>query len=162
MYGYLVGLELLVVAVLNLVVTGGAGAPRHQPVLLEYGGIAATAVYVGLLQVRNRTLTGLVALLVAFVVAELPKVPNRLTVTHLIAMVIAFVYALLITQRQRKAVGLTARRTRAGRATAGTDRPVSARSSRRPSEPARPTGPQRSARYTPPKSKRTTGGRRTR
>lgn len=162
MYGYLVGLELLVVAVLNLVVTGGAGAPKHPPMALEYGGIAVSAVFVGLLQIRNRTLTGFAALAAAYVVAGLPKVPNRLNVTHLIAIAIALVYAILITQRQRKAMGVTARRTRRGGGGAGTGRPASSRSSRRPPEPARSTGPQRSARYTPPKSKRTAGARRTR
>lgn len=168
MYGYLVGLELLVVAVLNLVVTGGAGAPKHPSTDLEYGGLVAAAVFVGLLQLRNRTVTGFAALGATYVVAGLPRVPTRLNVAHLVAIAVSLVYALLITQRQRKATGMSARRGRrgGGRAAvggggAGGTRPAAGRS-RRSAEPARPAGPQRSARYTPPKAKRATGSRRAR
>lgn len=157
MYGYLVGLELLVVAVLNLVVTGGAGAPKHPSTTLEYAGLAASVVFLGVLQVRNRTLTGFVALGAAFFVT-LPKVPSRLSVAHICALAIPLAYALIITQRQRKAVGMSARRGRRRASAASSSRP--SRRAQRARKAPEPTGPQRNARYTPPKAKRPTGGRR--
>lgn len=167
LYGYVVGLELLVVAILNIVITKGKGAPAHPQTGLQILAVAAPLVFVGLLQLRNRTIAGFSAIVAAFFVT-LPKVPNSLSVAHVFALAIPLAYGLIITQRQRRAIGNTARRggraSRAsskdvaqggsarttGSAEARTDR----RRGRKKGQDAVPTGPRPNARYTPPKAKR--------
>ena len=171
LYGYVVALELLVVAVLNLTVRTGAGAPAHPQTALQIVGIAASVALVGVLQLRSRTIAGFGAIVAAFFVT-LPKVPNSLSLAHILALAVPLIYGLVLTQRQRRAIGSVRGNRRGGGRTAGGEsagggrRGGSAVASRRdrtaPSGRGRrgraaapePSGPRPNARYTPPKAKR--------
>lgn len=156
LYGYVVGLELLVVAVLNMTVTGGKGAPAHPQTGLQLVGIVASLAFFAVLQLRNRTIVGFAAIVDAFFVT-LPRVPNSLGVAHVLALAIPLGYGLIITQRQRRAMGNATRgrrRAEGGRRAGTSPAPESRRRRRAAKTAPQPTGPQPSARYTPPKSKR--------
>ena len=150
LYGYVVALELVVVGVLNLTVTSGAGAPTHPSTALGAVGVAAAISLFGFLQTRNRVIVAFAVIVAAFFV-NLPKVPNSLAIAHVFALAFPFAYSLVLTQRHRKRMKgeLQAARTR---------RPATppARRSRRnaKTDTAQPSGPRLSARYTPPKTKR--------
>ncbi len=150
LYGYVVALELVVVGILNLTVTSGAGAPTHPSTALGAVGVAGAISLFGFLQTRNRVLVAFAVIVAAFFV-NLPKVPNSLAVAHVFALAFPFAYSLVLTQRHRKRMKgeLQAARTR---------RPATppARRSRRnaKTDAAQPAGPRPSARYTPPKTKR--------
>ncbi|HET6966076.1 MAG TPA: hypothetical protein VFH58_14975 [Acidimicrobiales bacterium] len=161
LYGYVIGLELLVVAILQMVVRGGKGAPAHPQTGLQIVAIAVSVAFFGVLQLRNRTIVGFAAIIAAFFVT-LPRVPNSLGVVHIFALVFPLAYGLIISQRQRKEMMAAARNGRGARAGGGSRREraradaVARRSDRRRgkgAEPA-PSGPRPSARYTPPKAKR--------
>ena len=166
-YGYAIGIELLVVAILNLVIRTGAGAPAHPQTTLEVIGVVASLGYTALISTRNRTVVGLAAIAAAFFVT-LPKAPNSLYLAHLLALIFPLVYGILITQRQRKAISRTlggrrgaARTGMAARARqrdeqrdqARKGRPAQARRGGRVQPPPQ-SGPRRNSRYTPPKAKR--------
>lgn len=163
LYGYVVGLELLVIAILNLVVRHGAGAPAHPETALQVVGVVATVAFMGLISVRNRTVAGLAAIFAAFFVT-LPKAPNSLEPAHILALVFPLIYGLLITQRQRRAVSRTlggrrggARTGTAARARQRDDARAgrgASRTGNRRGQPAAAAGPRPNARYTPPKAKR--------
>ncbi|MDA8047377.1 MAG: hypothetical protein M0Z30_19430 [Actinomycetota bacterium] len=168
MYGYVVGLELLTVGILNLVVRHGAGAPAHPQTALQVVGVAASIAFMGLISVRNRTVAGLAAIFAAFFVT-LPRPPNSLQAAHILALVFPLIYGVLITQRQRRAVSRTlggrrgaARTGMAARARQRDDQQAQARGGERRGRSRRggkgndtaPAGPRPSARYTPPKAKR--------
>ena len=170
LYGYVVGLELVVIAILTLAIHGGKGAPKHPQTALQIAGLVASVAYFAVLQRRSRTLTAFAAIVAAFIIT-LPAVPDALRSTRVFVLAIPLAYGLIITQRQRKATGLTMRGTRknpgaAGRA-ASPSRGDSSAKSRPPARgrraqpaPPAPTGPRASSRYTPPNPKR--GGTRTR
>lgn len=169
LYGYVVGLELLVVAILNVVITKGKGAPTHPQTGLQIIAIVVPLVFIGLLQLRNRTIAGFAAIVAAFFVT-LPKVPNALAVAHVFALAIPLAYGLLITQRQRRALGTSMRRGgrrqagqagqggQAGQAQGrGGQTPAKSSTERRRGRKKgqdEPSGPKPNARYTPPKAKR--------
>lgn len=167
LYGYVVGLELLVVGILNATVTTGKGAPAHPSTGLAAAGIAAAVAFFGVIQTKNRTFVGLAAIVAAFF-ATLPKVPNSLGVAHIFALAIPLAYGLIITQRQRRAIldaNKAGRRTRRGAGAGAGDRTRAATGGRarrgdRGRQPTVPAGPRPSARYTPPKSRRTKGSAR--
>lgn len=152
LYGYVVALELVVVGILNLTITSGAGAPTHPSTALGAVGVAAAISLFGFLQTKNRVLVAFAVIAVAFLV-NLPKVPNSLALAHVFALAFPFAYSLILTQRHRKRMKghLEAARTR---------RVVASQSqrSRRKDKGAiaQPGVPRPSARYTPPKSKRAT------
>jgi hypothetical protein len=155
LYGIAVGVELLVVAVLNLTIQGGAGAPKSPDDTLMVIGVAGAALYLASLALRHRTVAAFGAIIAAYLVT-LPRVPNRLSVAHLVALLAPVIYGLLLAQRQRKAakaavVGRPAR-TRSPRGPAPERRPSRTRSAPARSRP--------SGRYTPPKPKRAAPGRR--
>ena len=162
LFGYVVGVALVVVAILNLTVTHGTGAPAHPQTTLEAVGVAASLAFFGAIQTKNRMIAGFGAILAAFFVT-LPRVPNSLSVAHIIALVLPMAYGLIITQRQRREMPRPARAKR-GAAVADTKggRPGKARAGatpatgrrRRGKHPEPVNGPQPSARYTPPKAKR--------
>jgi hypothetical protein len=164
MYGYLVAAELLVVAILNLTDTHGAGAPAHPEKLLSAVGIlAAVAVAATIRFTRHRMVVGFVTIAAAFVVS-LPKVPSSLSVVHVITIAIPLIYAFILTQRQNKARMAEIKQARAGGSAAGraggraaggsrSATPASRRERRRGGG-EQPTGPKASSRYTPPKPKR--------
>ena len=167
LYGYVVGLELLAMAIVQIVVRGGKGAPAHPQTTLQIVAIVAALAFFGILQVRNRTIVGFAAIIAAFFVT-IPRVPNALGAAHIFTLVVPLAYGLIISQRQRKAMMAAARAGRGGGGRAGgVSRREAARSeaaSRRADRrrggkgaESQPTGPRPSARYTPPKAKRATG-----
>ena len=167
LYGYVVGLELLVVSVLNLTVTHGPGAPAHPQTTLAALGVAASIAFFAVIRLKNRMAAGFGAIVAAFFVT-LPRVPNSLSIAHIFALVIPMAYGLIITQRQRRDTPKVARgargRAAAGKSSAGKPSAGAAgtagggrRRGKKGSEPV--SGPRPSARYTPPKSKRKSSGR---
>lgn len=168
LYGYVVGLELLVVSVLNLTVTHGPGAPAHPPTTLAAVGVAASIALFAVVRLKNRMAAGFGAIVAAFFVT-LPRVPNSMSIAHIFALVIPMAYGLIITQRQRRDTPKLARgaarggrggsaRSSAGAAGAGGAGAGGGR--RRGKKNAEAvSGPRPSARYTPPKSKRKSSGR---
>ena len=160
LYGAVVALELIVIAVLNLTVTTGKGAPSHSQTTLSVVGLACAMGFGALILTRNRMVVAFAAIAAGFFVT-LPKVPDRVTVFHLFGLVFPLVYAFVLTQRQRKdsaalnkakAAGGGARLTPSeSRARAQADR--RGRRSRR-SKASQPAGPAPNRRYTPPKPKR--------
>ncbi len=164
LYGYVVGAELLVVAILNLVVRSGPDAPAHPGTVLEVIAVVAALAFFAVLQTRNRTVVGLGAIVGAFFVT-IPKVPNSLAAPHILALVVPLVYGLVLTQRQRRAIGKTVRERRRGAARrSSADRSPDAergrtdrsRRDRGRGGRAAPTasGARPNGRYTPPKTKR--------
>lgn len=153
-YGYVVLLELVAVAVINLAVTHGAGAPKHSQTLMSVIGLAAAAVYAGTLQTRNRFIVGFAAILTAFVVS-IPQVPNSVKLYHVFGLVIPLVYALILTQRQRKAALAQVRKGKAAAPKKAADRRADAIARRQDRKRGSvPSGPAASRRYTPPRAKR--------
>ena len=173
LYGYVVALELLVVAILNIVITKGKGAPAHPQTGLQIIGVAAPLVLVGVIQTRNRTIVGFAAIVAAFFVT-LPKVPTSLAIPHVLALAVPLAYGLIITQRQRRAVGNAARKgsrvgangnARSSRGQGTTDAGAGRRRGRKAGKGGKeevPQGPRPNARYTPPKAKRAPQGKATR
>jgi hypothetical protein len=156
LYGVVVGLELLVVAILNLAVQGGAGAPKHPDTLIMVLGVAVSVGFIGLLALRNRTVASFGAIGAAFFVT-LPKVPSSLSLAHIMALLVPLAYALIITSRQRKmAKGAL---QRGGRRAPRMSESRQSRATRsRNTTTARPAakaaGRPTSGRYTPPKARR--------
>lgn len=152
LYGYVIGLELLAVAVLTVLVRHGTGAPRHLSTADEVEmalGFAATVAYVALLRLRNRTVATFGAIVAAYVLALVPG-PNWLREAHTLAVLPPFVYAIVVFQRQRKALkAVGANRGRAGRSRPAPDRAAAQRGRSAPA-----SSPRRTGRYTPPKAKR--------
>jgi hypothetical protein len=159
MYGYIVGLELIVVSILNLVVTHGKGAPAHPSTGLAVVGLVASIAATALVRTHHRLIVPFALIVAAFFVT-LPRVPDSLSSVHILALIIPVIYALVVTQRQRKA---TQALTRAGRSTTAKSTPAKSTPAQRGTGGAgrrragkqggTPTGPAASRRYTPPKSK---------
>jgi uncharacterized membrane protein YccC len=153
LWGYAVAVLLVVVAVLDLTVTTGAGAPKHPTTWTPAAGLVLALVLAGTMRYRSRLLSPFVAIFAAFFVT-LSKGPRVLGFPHILALVVAVGFALLVSMRQRKdQKALTPNMTAADRREA-----ADARRRRRKGEPEPPPGPKRpppSARYTPPKSKTT-------
>jgi hypothetical protein len=145
MYGYVVALELIVVAILELTVTHGKGAPVHPDTALAAGGLGASVVLLGIIAARkNRTLIALATILAALVV-DLPAVPDRLALTKLFAVFIPLAYGIILIRRRTKSA--TARQR------AGLDPEGPRRTSNRTGK-APVAKPVTTGRYTPPKAKR--------
>jgi hypothetical protein len=159
LYGYLVALELVLVSILNLTVTHGKGAPAHPSTGLSTVGLVASLLLVALVRIRHRLIVPFAAIVAAFFVTTLPKVPNSLSVAHLLGLVIAAVYAFVLTQRQRKAAAALTKKGGAAAAKSPAAKPSTERrpdsaNRRRGRQQAVPAGPAASRRYTPPKPKR--------
>ncbi len=168
LYGYVVALELVVIAIINLTDTHGKGAPAHPDTTLSIIGLVASAGIVGVIvATRHRFVVGFYAMAAAFLVTT-PKVPDSLALTHLLAIAMPVVYALILTQRQNRArlalvkgrrqVDASARPP-ARRRTTAAERRAELEARRRQRQSRRgdknePTGPARNRRYTPPKPKR--------
>jgi hypothetical protein len=158
MYGYIVMLQLIAVAIINLVVTHGAGAPKHSQTVVSLIGLIAALVFGATIQTRNRFIVGFSCIGAAFVIASLPQVPNSVKPYHLFGLIIPLIYALLLTQRQRKASMALARSGKAPPVQTPAERraeAVARRQQRRQGKKGQaPGGPTPSRRYTPPKAKR--------
>jgi hypothetical protein len=171
MYGYLVALELVVVAIVNLTVTHGAGAPKSPQTTLSLIGLVASIALVAIVRTGNRMVVSLAAIGAAFFVT-LPAVPNSVRSVHLLALIIPVIYAFILTQRQRRATTALARAGRTARASQSQGQAQgqskaaptkAAAGGRGPADPGRrrsrkkgaaQAGPVASRRYTPPKPKR--------
>jgi hypothetical protein len=160
LYGYLVGLELIAVSIVNLVVTHGKGAPAHPSTGLALIGLVASIAATALVRTHHRLIVPFALIVAAFFVT-LPRGPDSLGPAHIFALIIPVVYAFVVTQRQRKASqaltragrsgavkATTAKSTPAGRGAEGAGR----RRGRK--QAVASTGPTASSRYTPPKPKR--------
>jgi len=168
LYGYVVALELVVIAIINLTDTHGKGAPAHPDTTLSIVGLVASAAMVAVIAItRNRFFVGFYSMAAAFVVST-PKVPNSLELTHLLGIAMPVVYALILTQRQNRARLARAKGGRqqvSGPARSKTaferraERQAQLQARRRQRQRSRgdanlTTGPAGNRRYTPPKPKR--------
>ncbi len=165
-WGYVVAGALIVVAILNLTVTHGAGAPKHPNTTLALVGLVAAIALVPIIRTHHRFIVPLAAIGAAFFVTLPSQVPNSVRSVHIVALVIPVVYAFVLTQRQRRAATAQARAGRASSAraaaTKGTAAPPGAGArragDRKPRRGRRSganqIGPAASRRYTPPKPKR--------
>lgn len=153
-WGYAVAALLGVVAILNLVVTKGPQAPAHPDTALSAAGVAGAIALAGVVSTRNRMFAGMGAILASFLVYY-PRVPTTLTIPHLLALVAPIAFGLIVTGRQRRLMTSQIKTARTRRA----DRPAgrAAGGGKRGKAPAPTTGPRPSARYTPPKPKKTSG-----
>ncbi|MBO0729327.1 MAG: hypothetical protein J2P57_08720 [Acidimicrobiaceae bacterium] len=152
-YGFVVAGIIAVVAVLNMAVTTGRGAPHNPPYLLSGIGLALSAAVVGLLLARRRMLAPFAAVAAAFCVTY-GRTPNSLEVPHFVAIIAPVVWAFWITQRSNKA--MRAQRMEAARAKKEARQATRGQSGRqaggrRGKKEPEPTGPAANRRYTPPK-----------
>lgn len=155
-YGIGVALILLVVAVLNLAVRHGPGAPKHPQTGLAIVGLVAALAVFPVLLTRNRFIAPFAAVIAAFFVT-LPSGPNSVKSVHVLAIVFPLVYALVLTQRQRKLAMAAARSKAASRqaaGAAGSSSSASPRGGRRRKSEPMAVGPSANRRYTPPKAKK--------
>ena len=152
-YGIAVAAILVVIAVLNLVIRHGAGAPKHPQTGLAVIGLIASLAVFPLLRTRNRFIVPFAALVAALLVS-LPSGPNQVKSLHALVIIFPFAYALLLTQRQRKAAMAQARLKAANRSAnqPATGSAPTRGGRRRKAE--QPSGPTANRRYTPPKPKR--------
>ena len=151
-YAVGVAVILLVVAVLNFAIRHGKGAPKHPSTGLEAIGLVAALAVFPLLRTKNRFIVPFGAVIAAFFVT-LPSGPNSVKSLHVLAIIFPLAFALVLTQRQRKAALATAR-SRAASRPAGTTSPPRAQRSGRKRKEEQPAGPTANRRYTPPKAKR--------
>lgn len=152
-YGYVVALELIVVAILELTITHGKGAPKHPQTALAVGGLAVSVVLLVIIALRkNRTLVAF-ATIVAALVVDLPGVPDRLALSKIFAVFIPLAYGIILIRRRSKSA---AARQRAGLDPEGPRRSPE-KASRAPAAKTVATG-----RYTPPKAKREDAGKKRR
>lgn len=156
LYGHLVAGALIAVAIANFVIRHGTGAPKHPQTTLSIIGLVAAVALLPVLRTRNRFIAPFAAVIAAFFVT-FPRGPSRLQSLHVIAIIVPLVWALLLTQRQRKAAMAQAKARGAARsAERSTERPRRRKSRRGKDteEEVRSRVPERNRRYTPPKAKR--------
>jgi hypothetical protein len=157
LYGFIVFVELVIIAVINLTVTTGKGAPAHPQTTTSIIGLAGAFGFGAVLLTRHRMYVSFAAIGAAFFVT-LPRVPDRVTIYHLFGLVFPLVFAFLLTQRQRKAqAALTKNRPKgSGPGRTASDRRTAGQPERRGrrAKTPEPTGPAANRRYTPPKPKR--------
>jgi hypothetical protein len=150
LFGYGVAAVLVIVAVLDLTITTGSGAPKHHSASEPVIGLLLAGVLAVSLRWRNRLVSPFIAIFAAFFVT-LAKAPSALSIPHIIALVVAVGFAVQLSVRQRrdqKALGpaMSPAERRAA---------ADARRRRRKGEPEPAPGikrPPPNARYTPPKS----------
>ena len=151
-YALGVAVILLVVAVLNFAIRHGKGAPKHPSTGLEVLGLVAALAVFPLLRTNNRFIVPFGSVVAAFFVT-LPSGPNSVKSLHVLAIIFPLAFALVLTQRQRKAALANARSGAASRSSATSAPPRTPRSGRRRKQ-EEPSGPTANRRYTPPKPKR--------
>lgn len=152
LYGQLVAAVLIAVAIANFVIRHGAGAPKHPQTGLQILGLLTAVALVPIMFTRNRFIAPFAAVIAAFFVT-FPTGPSTVRSLHVVAIIFPLIYALLLTQRQRKAAIAQAK---AGAATRqpSQGRRRRSRRSKESDEVDKPRAPQPSRRYTPPKDKR--------
>jgi hypothetical protein len=97
-YGYLVVVEMVVVAVLQLVIRTGPGAPKHPNTFLEVAALVVAAAQFGVIRSKNRTFTAL-GVIVSGLLIDIPTVPNRLVYAKLFAVLIPLIYGFVLMRR---------------------------------------------------------------
>ncbi len=149
--GYVAGAVIIVGAVLNLVITTGAGAPAHPTTWNSLVAIVLAVALVVSIRFRNRMISPFIAIFGAFFVT-LGKSPKSLSAPHIAVLVIAVAFAIIVSLHQRRDQKiLTPAATPAARRAA-----ADARRRRRKGEPEPPPPSSRPAanrRYTPPKDR---------
>jgi len=151
-YGHVVAAILIAVAIANFIVRHGAGAPKKPQTALEIIGLVAALALLPILQTRNRFIAPFAAVIAAFFVT-FPRGPNSIQSLHVLAIIFPLVYALLLTQRQRKAAIAQAKSGGAVRPAARTRRRKRSKDDQE-SGADQPKSPTPNRRYTPPKAKR--------
>jgi hypothetical protein len=152
LYGHLVAATLIAVAIANFVIRHGPGAPKQPQTVLQIIGLVAAVALLPILHTRNRFIAPFASVIAAFFVT-FPRGPNSVQSLHVLAIIFPLVYALLLTQRQRKAAMAQAKAGAATRQPAERRRRRSRRRQESEDE-SRPKTPQQNRRYTPPKAKR--------
>lgn len=152
LYGHIVAAILIAVAIANFLIRHGAGAPKNPPTTLDAIGLLAAIAVVPILWTRNRFIAPFASVIAAFFVT-FPRGPNSVQSIHILAIIFPLVYALVLTQRQRKAAIAQAK---AGRSAPPTSRPrLRKRSKEEDTDSSdRSKAPTPNRRYTPPKAKR--------
>lgn len=153
--GYLVAAFVVLLAVLELVITKGKGAPKTPDTLLPVVALIIGVAQAATISLKNRLVTGILGVLGGLAVAYV-RVPDSLSIPHSIGFIGPFVYAFLITQRHSRAQRALQgpRRPRQGGGGSGARGGSGSGSGRRGSKaPIEPTGIKASRRYTPPKPK---------
>lgn len=151
-YGYAVGAVIAVASIIMLVVTGGAGAPKHPQPIWPVLGLVFGVATIATIRFRNRMLTSLVAIAGGFVSGQ-ARTPNSLSGVKIVALLAPVLYGIMIFRRQSKAD--RALRASQPRMTAAERKAARGRGrggAAAKDEPA-PGRPKPSGRYTPPKSK---------
>jgi hypothetical protein len=144
--GYIVSGLLVLVGILDLVITSGAGTPKHETLWYAYVGIALGIALAVSIRYRNRLASPFIAIFGAFFVT-LAKAPNALTVPHLAALLGSVAFAVVVTLRQRKDQKTLTPGGARGAAGASRNR---RRGEAEP--PAASNRPAANRRYTPPKA----------
>jgi len=140
--GYAIAGFIVLLAVLELVITTGKGAPKNPSPILPLLALAIGLVQAATIRFKNRLVTALVGVAGGLLIAT-TKVPDSLGIPHSLGFLAPLVYAFLVTNRHN----------RAQRAQRG-PRNQPQRGGRRGSKAApEPTGPKASRRYTPPRPK---------
>jgi hypothetical protein len=144
---YASGAVVAILAILELVVTKGSGAPKHSEPIFPIIGLVLIAGQVATVRLANRLLTAAATVLAALAIFY-DKVPSALSAPRIAGFFIPFLYAFLVIQRHSRAQKalLPPRGSRRGATSSN------ARGSRGKKAPE-PTGIPASRRYTPPKPK---------
>jgi hypothetical protein len=140
---------LVGMAVLELTVTHGVGAPKHPERAWAIIGLVTGLVTTATLRLRRRLLTAFAAVISAFFVSY-PKVPNSLVLAKTVTLIAPLAFAFVMSQRERKATRAARGRTTAAERRAEVRSRGRQRSAATPSAKSRPT----TGRYTPPKARR--------
>lgn len=141
---YVVAGVVALVAVLELTVTTGTGAPKNPDVILPAVGLVLAVGQAISVRWANRLVTGILGIVAGFTLGY-TKTPDSLSLVRDVGLFVPFVYGFIMTQRQSRAQRALggprgSRRSRGG----GRSSPVAA-------EPT--SGPRPNRRYTPPKAK---------
>ena len=103
LYGYIVAAELLLASVISFLTRHSAGVPANQVQTWKYvASFAAALALIPVIRTRRRMAAGFASIIAAFVVS-LPPGTKSQQLIHVLVLVIPLAYALLLTQRQRKA-----------------------------------------------------------
>lgn len=147
--GYAIAAILVVVAVLELTVTTGAGAPKtHNPILPAVAIVSALTM-AATIRFKNRFVTALSGV-VGGVLINFAQTPHSLSIPRSIGFLVPFAYAFVVVNRHNRAVRVQRGPRNAGQGGARRGSKVQ----------PEPTGPKASRRYTPPKAKGTGTRRR--
>lgn len=140
--GYAIAGFIVLLAILELTITSGRGAPRNPSTILPLLAGVIGVIQAATIRFKNRLVTALVGVAGGLLIAS-TRVPDSLGIPHSLGFLAPLVYAFLVTNRHN----------RAQRALRG-PRNQAQRGGRRGAKAApEPTGPKANRRYTPPRPK---------